>query len=389
MYYDIFEKLFIFIKDNYHILNKKTEMINPLNWELGHIIWFYNNYCWKKNIKMLKNEIYDSFLLDYVNRKNYVLNLDKLFKIWIKNRDNIYINNKLLCDLHLQMHIESLYFSLLISNIYNPLINKLEISNTKIKDIEFIDIIGDKFIQGNSQGNSKDNNKGYIFDNEIPAFETMVNDFKVSKYPITIYQYLQFVKSGYNKKKYWSINGYSWKIRNNITLPYYWKKSKRKYYFVYNTIEYLIEDIGDYPMVFCSYYEAEAYCKWKNVKLLTESEWEYLGNFKEVGNPNLGYNNLKPVYSGSKILVNMCNNKQNYIYDLVGNVWEWCSTDFYPYDKFTIGKVYKEFSYPFFGYKIICRGGSWCSPKELINIHYRNAQTKDNRIQFIGFRIKM
>jgi formylglycine-generating enzyme required for sulfatase activity len=391
MYYEIFEKFFLLIIQEYKInninINNNIHGINPLNWELGHIIWFYNNYSWKKNIKMLKNEIYDSFLLDYVNRSKYVLDLDKLYKIWIRNK-NLIKDNKLLCDLHLQMHIESLYFSLLLININNiqsnnkqsiKLINKLEKTGITIKDIEYIDISGNKFIQGNHSNNY------YIFDNEIPVFETVVNDFKVSKYPITIYQYLQFVKSGYNKKKYWSINGYSWKNRNNITLPLYWKKYKRNYYFNYNNVEYLIKDIADYPMIFCSYYEAEAYCNWKKVKLLTESEWEYLGNFKEVGNPNLGYNGLKPVYSGSKIIIN----NKNIIYDLVGNVWEWCSTDFYPYDNFTIGKIYKEFSYPFFGYKNICRGGSWCSPKELINIHYRNAQTKDNRIQFIGFRIKL
>jgi gamma-glutamyl hercynylcysteine S-oxide synthase len=382
MYYDIFENLFLLIIENYNNNNINIQGINPLNWELGHIIWFYNNYSWNKNIKMLKNEIYDSFLLDYVNRSKYELNLDKLYKIWKKNK-NLIKKNKLLCDLHLQMHIESLYFSLLLINYNNiqsiKIINKLEKTGISIRDIEYVDISGNKFIQGNQSKNY------YIFDNEIPVFETVVNDFKVSKYPITIYQYLQFVKSGYNKKKYWSINGYSWKIRNNIILPLYWKKYKRNYYFIYNNVEYLIKDIADYPMIFCSYYEAEAYCNWKKVKLLTESEWEYLGNFKEVGNPNLGYNGLKPVYSGSKIIIN----NQNYIYDLVGNVWEWCSTDFYPYDNFTIGKIYKEFSYPFFGYKNICRGGSWCSPKELINIHYRNAQTKDNRIQFIGFRIKL
>ena len=32
-------------------------------------------------------------------------------------------------------------------------------------------------------------------------------------------------------------------------------------------------------------------------------------------------------------------------------------------------------SYPHFGYKRICRGGSWAVPDFLINKHYRNAQS--------------
>ena len=44
-------------------------------------------------------------------------------------------------------------------------------------------------------------------------------------------------------------------------------------------------------------------------------------------------------------------------------------------------------SYPHFGYKRICRGGSWAVPEFLINKHYRNAQLNDCCHQYIGFRV--
>ena len=72
---------------------------------------------------------------------------------------------------------------------------------------------------------------------------------------------------------------------------------------------------------------------------------------------------------------------------LFGNVWEWCQEPLYPYNGFKIDPVYREFSYPFFGFKKILRGGCWAAPDILINSRYRNAQMPDCRIQFTGLRI--
>ena len=41
------------------------------------------------------------------------------------------------------------------------------------------------------------------------------------------------------------------------------------------------------------------------------------------------------------------------------------------YDGFIIDPVYREMSYPFFGYKRICRGGAWCVPDYLVTKSYR------------------
>ena len=49
------------------------------------------------------------------------------------------------------------------------------------------------------------------------------------------------------------------------------------------------------------------------------------------------------------------------VYGLYGNYWEWCEDPIYPYDGFVIDPVYREMSYPFFGFKKICRGGVWCT----------------------------
>ena len=94
-------------------------------------------------------------------------------------------------------------------------------------------------------------------------------------------------------------------------------------------------------------------------------------------------------YSGSVCNVNEYENGNNKydVSQLFGNVWEWCQGPLYPYDGFKIDPVYREFSYPFFGFKKILRGGCWAVPDILINSRYRNAQMPDCRIQFTGFRV--
>ena len=101
-------------------------------------------------------------------------------------------------------------------------------------------------------------------------------------------------------------------------------------------------------------------------------------------------------YFNTYINPNIFTNKTNDRYDslnfdhvsqLIGNIWEWCEESIYPYDGFTIDPVYREMSYPFFGFKKICKGGCFAAPDFLIHPRYRNAQQDDCRLQFIGFRV--
>ena len=94
-------------------------------------------------------------------------------------------------------------------------------------------------------------------------------------------------------------------------------------------------------------------------------------------------------YSGGLCEVDKYKNGSNDdgVIQLIGNVWEWCQEPIYPYDGYKIDPIYREFSYPFFGFKKILKGGSWTVPDILINPKYRNAQMPDMRMQFTGIRV--
>ena len=421
-------------KNRFYIYSKnisnslgEEKYINPLQWQLGHVVFFYSNLV-LGNLKNCKNlgdyhqidnikkyvEFYDSFLTPLENRKGELLLDNKtiyqyfdticlILENYIKNNSlgsaEIYLI--MLGILHNEMHNEAFIFTKLnLENILPKHLNLIHynISNNisdninesdLIKDITFIDYLGGNFIQGSVP------NKDYlIFDNEMPFFQKNIKNFKISKYPITEYQFLQFIiNNGYNNKELWCSNGWKWKERNNIHLPLYWYKSENTYYKKINNEVFTTN--SNLPIVNISYYEAKAFCKWIGGRLPLEEEFEYCATNKGMSK--------YPWVSNSEDFDKLCNlNYNNYILpvnkyslgenekgvsQLIGNVWEWCEEPIYPYDGFKIDPVYREMSYPFFGFKKICKGGCFACPDYLIHPRYRNAQYPDCRIQFIGFRV--
>lgn len=404
------KRFFQYSKESSNSLGNE-KYVNPLQWQIGHVIFFYSNLILKNlkncpNISYIENynqyvDFYDSFKTPLKNRNgNLLLDSNVLYQYY-NNIINIlidYINNNDLCNiesylimlgiLHNEMHNEAFIFTKLsITNIIDFEINP---SNDKlIENIIFIKYNQNKFIQG-----INDDNNFLIFDNEKPCFESHVNNFEISQYPITEFQYLQFIlNNGYKNEKLWCRNGWKWKEENNIKVPLYWIKKDLKYYKKINNKLISIET--NLPVVNISYYEASAFCKWKKGRLPLEKEYEFVTTnegktFFPWGNNinnmndicNLNYNNyIKPVNEYKE------GNNLKGVSQLIGNVWEWCEEPIYPYNGFTIDPVYREMSYPFFGFKKICKGGCFAVPDYLIHPKYRNAQYPDCRIQFIGFRI--
>lgn len=386
--------------------------INPLLWQVGHVVFFYINYL-KEDIPILKDvyfidnitqylEFYDSYLTPLENRNgDLLLNYEILIRFYNKiigslidfcsNLKLTYTKYEsyliMLCILHNEMHNEAFIFTKLsITNIIDFDITSCR--EALLKNIEFIKYPEGVFIQGFIENeNSK---KILSFDNENPCFKKKIKEFSVSKYPITENMFLEFIKNdGYKNNEYWCRNSLLWRDKNNIKLPLYWKYENNSYFKILNNTKYSVET--NLPITNISYFEAKAYCRWKNVRLPTESEYEYIStNMGRTlfpwGDSNKDTNvNYKNYILSVKNSLNIPN--FNGVMGLIGNVSQWCEESIYPYNGFHIDPIYREMTYPFFGFKKICKGGSFATSNFLIHPKYRNAQYPDCRIQFIGFRV--
>lgn len=391
------------------------EYSNPLLWEAGHIVYFME-YHLLRHLRHEKNTRYNEFNLDiYDSYKIYgedrylvvLPNFDKVKKYYLAIHKEIinYLKKSLLDEeyylfmlslLHSHMCLESVLFSnQLVYFNFKP--SNLEIDiieETKIRETEFIFINGGILKQGIDIETISNTSNLFTFDNERPSFEASVNSFYVSKTKITNYMFLQFIESGgYRNDELWTSSGIRWRRKKSVKHPLYWKKKNNLWITSFFGIDIPIKKIYNYPIIHISWYEAVAYCKWIGGRLLMEKEWEYLStNASNTdfpwGNGDDGFKECRLEYDNWICSVNRYNGQNRFgVEQLVGNCWEWCQEAIYPYDGFIIDPVYREISYPYFGYKKICRGGSWATPKILINSKYRNSEYPDCRKQYIGFRV--
>ena len=218
---------------------------------------------------------------------------------------------------------------------------------------------------------------------EKPVHTVTVSSFNISKYEITNAQYCKFLNEKGNQKE----GGAKWlDIKDNDCRIY---KSGGTYY--------PENGYKKHPVVEVTWYGAKAYCQWAGGRLPTEAEWEYAarGGVKTIHESSqtkyAGSNNINDVAwftknSGNK--TNPVGTKQPNelgIYDMSGNVWEWCS-DWYDKDYYKNSPENNPKGASSNSYRVL-RGGSWLNNANNCRSAYRNGIDPVNSYDYLGFRI--
>ncbi len=129
----------------------------------------------------------------------------------------------------------------------------------------------------------------------------------------------------------------------------------------------------------------------KNYRLPTEAEWEYAarGGNNSRGNKYSGSDNVGSVawyYENSGSTTHPVGSKSPNelgIYDMSGNVWEWCQDWYGDYSS----SSQRNPKGPASGSNRVGRSGGWCNGAGSCRVSYRLNLSPVNRYDFLGFRL--
>ncbi len=237
----------------------------------------------------------------------------------------------------------------------------------------------------------------WSLDNERPAHQVDVPAYAIDTVPVTNGAYERFIAAGgYDDPRWWSEPGWAHRQEAGLTAPRFWTRDGDHWL---RTRFGVVERVpADEPVVHVCFYEAEAYAAWAGRRLPTEAEWEKAARFDPATGrsrrypwgddeptperANLGQRHLRPAQVGAY----PAGASPLGVHQLVGDVWEWTSGDFYPYPGF-VAFPYREYSEVFFGpeYKVL-RGGSFGTDEVASRGTFRNWDYPIRRQIFAGFR---
>ncbi len=242
---------------------------------------------------------------------------------------------------------------------------------------DFVSVLGGTFLMGSDTGKP----------NEQPVHTVSVSSFEITKYEITNSQFCEFLNDiGCNGNGSFNDPEYGYVEYIDMDAP------NRQINYTGNQFSPEIAR-DDYPVTEVTWFGARACAIWAGGRLPTEAEWEFAARGGENSN---GY-----IYSGSDNIDKVAWHKGNStlytyavgikaanelgIYDMSGNVWEWCE-DWFD-DNYYSNSPQDNPHGPAGGIYRVLRGGSTTVDADFCRVAYRYWYYPEGSGSIVGFRI--
>ena len=208
---------------------------------------------------------------------------------------------------------------------------------------------------------------GFVYDNERPRHLVELAPFAIDRAPVTNAAYLEFVEDdGYQRQELWSEEGWEHRLRERWERPLYWTPDEG-----IRRFDREVELEPDLPVMHVSWFEADAFARWRGARLPSEAEWEHA-----AGVAGARARPPRPAPSSAP--------------GPPGRSWATAGSgppsEFRGYPGFA-PFPYREYSEVFFdrGYRVL-RGASWATRPAVARETFRNWDLPQRRQIFAGFR---
>lgn len=379
--------------------------VSPPKWHLGHSTWFFENFILAPHVPEYKlfderlnwffNSYYESQGPRITRSKRGNMTRPALEKVLAYRKyvdehierffkgSNLGNQSELLHFMEIGLQHEQQHQELLATDIkyilgHNPLYpvyNEATLAHTESDAaVDRFTKVEEGIYEIGHEG------EGFAFDNEFGRHKVFLHAFEIRNSLVSNREYLEFINAGgYQDFQHWLMEGIEWARKQELKAPLYWYLQDGTWY------QYTLQGLKpldlDAPVTHICYYEADAYARWKGLRLPTEFEWEVAcnqisptipedGNFQES-------KNFHPVAPQSDT-----------DYQFLGNTWEWTSSAYLPYPNYPRLKgALGEYNGKFMVNQMVLRGGSCATPKSHIRKTYRNFFHADKQFQFTGIRL--
>ncbi len=225
------------------------------------------------------------------------------------------------------------------------------------------------------------NSLDFCFDNETPRHNVYLETFRIASRGVTCREYLDFIsEDAYGRPEFWLSEGWDTVRTQRWRAPLYWERDAADStgWRVFTLRGWHpLSALLDTPVCHVSFFEADAFARWRGCRLPTEAEWELAANGSSIHGNMLENGRLHPAATPG-----------DGIEQLFGDCWEWTASPYtgYPGYKPLPGAL-GEYNGKFMSSQMILRGGSCVTPASHLRATYRNFFQPATRWQFTGIRL--
>ena len=375
---------------------------SPPKWHLAHTNWFFETFVlepfhrryqvFNPSYRYLFNSYYEHVGERYPRRQRGLLSRPTVKDIYRyrkhvdlamthlleRNVGESALNRAVLGIHHEQQHQELILTDLKSALGRNPLLPTYRATEAPIgsplQGLEFHPFCGGAVTIGAAQQDFD-----FHFDNETPRHQVLLRSFALANRLVTNAEYLDFVlDDGYRNPLLWLSDGWTDCQSLSWTAPEYWIEDSGKWR------EFTLHGFRDLdpiaPVTHVSFYEADAYARWRGARLPTESEWEHAA---ETSCPD---RDLSDADTGA--LHPQCCEEEGPLSQLFGQCWQWTASPYTPYPGFRSERgALGEYNGKFMANQMVLRGSSCATPDGHTRLTYRNFFYPRDRWQFTGIRL--